>query len=372
MKIAFIVPGGVDRSGRFKVIPHYLWLFEEFSRVHDVHVISLYQYPAPCKYKLHGSNIYDLGNLEEEWGNDNEPVFALRNTYAKALEILQTNGPWDVIHGFRGTQPGWLAATIGRYLHTPSVVSFLGQELNSGLSDHYRRLVTQSSSHSSCLTVASGFMADMAKSRGFNTHLIPFGVHDSCFQPNKTQDQPPWQLLSVADINRVKDHFTMLHALKRVVERISQVHLDIIGVDTLDGMILRLIEELRLTKHVTVHGSLPNDLVRPFFQRAHLYLVTSRHEGGPIAMLEAAACRVPTVGTKVGYVADWSKERSYAVEIGDADALAAGILKLLDNSALRMELGQAALQWARKYDIKWTAGAFLNLYGSLRVGDRMD
>jgi len=224
----------------------------------------------------------------------------------------------------------------------------------------------QSANRASCITVASNFMADIVKSRGFNAQLIPFGVHESCFQPNESLDIPPWKLLSVADINNVKDHYTMLHALKRVVEIISPVHLDIIGLDTLDGKLHSLVEELQLTKQVTIHGSLPNDDVRPFFQQAHIYLVTSRHEGGPVAMLEAAACGVPTVGTGVGYVADWANEKSLAVAIGDVDALADAILCLLGNSTRRKEMGNAARQWVRKYNIKWTADTLLHLYEKLQ------
>jgi len=154
--------------------------------------------------------------------------------------------------------------------------------------------------------------------------------------------------------------------LKRVVERVEQVHLDIVGLDTLNGKLHALVEELHLTNHVKIHGSMPNDEVRPYFQRAHIYLVSSRHEGGPIAMLEAASCSVPTVGTRVGYVSDWENEKSLAVAIGDFDALAEAIVSLLGNPTRRKELGNASQHWARQYDVKWTAESLLHLYETLQ------
>lgn len=43
MKLALVVPGGVDRSGEFRVIPVLLALVERLARAHDVHVFALRQ-----------------------------------------------------------------------------------------------------------------------------------------------------------------------------------------------------------------------------------------------------------------------------------------------------------------------------------------
>jgi glycosyltransferase involved in cell wall biosynthesis len=45
------------------------------------------------------------------------------------------------------------------------------------------------------------------------------------------------------------------------------------------------------------------DIVR-LYQALDLYLVTSREEGGPKAMLESLACGIPLVTTRVGMVPD--------------------------------------------------------------------
>jgi hypothetical protein len=45
MRIALVVPGGVDRSGRERVIPILLWLIERLARRHTVHAFVLRHYP---------------------------------------------------------------------------------------------------------------------------------------------------------------------------------------------------------------------------------------------------------------------------------------------------------------------------------------
>jgi hypothetical protein len=59
MKIALIVPGGVDRSGRERVVPVLLWLIERLARRHSLHVFVLDYYTEPCTYQLFGATIHD-------------------------------------------------------------------------------------------------------------------------------------------------------------------------------------------------------------------------------------------------------------------------------------------------------------------------
>lgn len=47
----------------------------------------------------------------------------------------------------------------------------------------------------------------------------------------------------------------------------------------------------------------PNDVV-PFYHTLNAYLVTSREEGGPKAILESMACGIPIISTKVGQATD--------------------------------------------------------------------
>ena len=45
MKVALIVPGGVDRSGEYRVIPVLLALMHRLTPYHELHVFALAQEP---------------------------------------------------------------------------------------------------------------------------------------------------------------------------------------------------------------------------------------------------------------------------------------------------------------------------------------
>jgi glycosyltransferase involved in cell wall biosynthesis len=101
-------------------------------------------------------------------------------------------------------------------------------------------------------------------------------------------------------------------------------------------------------------------------EQADVLLVTSRHEAGPLVVLEAAVAGVPTVGTAVGHVAEWAPEAAVAVPVGDAAGLARETASLLDDETRRLALANAAQRRAIEIDAEYTAAAFDRLYRQLR------
>jgi glycosyltransferase involved in cell wall biosynthesis len=75
---------------------------------------------------------------------------------------------------------------------------------------------------------------------------------------------------------------------------------------------------------------------------ADVYAFPSRHEGLPVAPLEALAAGVPVVASDAPGVADAIGDAGAVVPVGNASALAASLGALLDDPALRAELARRA------------------------------
>jgi glycosyltransferase involved in cell wall biosynthesis len=75
-----------------------------------------------------------------------------------------------------------------------------------------------------------------------------------------------------------------------------------------------------------------------------IFVLTSRNEGTPVALIEAMAAGVASVSTDVGGVRDvvTGPELGSLVPFGDADALAGEVLALADAPARRSEIARAA------------------------------
>ena len=109
-------------------------------------------------------------------------------------------------------------------------------------------------------------------------------------------------------------------------------------------------------------GSLPQDELPRLFASADLYVQTSLHEAAGVSVLEAAACGVPVIGTRAGYVADWTPDRAVAIDDPSAETFARAIEELLADADRRRHLAAAARACAAEHDADRTASEFERLY----------
>lgn len=118
------------------------------------------------------------------------------------------------------------------------------------------------------------------------------------------------------------------HAVKVMSFLPDNYHLSILGVGELDTEIAELIEELNLTKKVTMRGFVKNPYV--IFGQADFLLSTSRYEGFPNVVLEANACGLPTIAYRYnGGITEIieNKINGVMVEEGNLQLLAKTILE---------------------------------------------
>lgn len=104
------------------------------------------------------------------------------------------------------------------------------------------------------------------------------------------------------------------------------------------------------------HDMLDNFLdIVDYYRCLDLYLVTSREEGGPKAVLECLATGVPLVSTRVGMAPDVidSGVNGLLADVEDVPALVAAAQQMLDDAALRKQCVQNGLQTVQSYD--WPA-----------------
>jgi len=198
------------------------------------------------------------------------------------------------------------------------------------------------------------------------TDVISLGADRALFTPAPTA-QPP-RLVHIAGLNRVKDQELLLAAFALVAAHQPDVRLTIAGGDTLDGHHRRLANRLGLAERVDFLGHVPHDQLASVAQGAALHVLTSLHDAGPVAVLEAAACGVPTVGTDVGHVHDFAAlTPPAAVAVADRApaTLADAIADLLSDDPRRAALATAAQQWTTAHDADHTAASFGMLYRRL-------
>jgi glycosyltransferase involved in cell wall biosynthesis len=95
----------------------------------------------------------------------------------------------------------------------------------------------------------------------------------------------------------------------------------------------------------------PADIGR-YYQALDAYLIASRIEGGPIALMESWASGVPVVSTRMGMAADWIQpgENGLLADVEDVPALAENLHRVLQAADLRQKLIQNGLETVKLLD----------------------
>lgn len=360
MKLALVVPGGVDRSGEYRVIPALLALLERLARTHEVHVFVLRQEAQPGRWELCGAMIHNIGDG------------ATRRRAIAAIRAEHRRAPFALVQAIFSGSCGLLAVGVAKWLRLPSLVHIAGGELAAlpGIGYGGRRtwrgrlreaLVLRGAN---IVTVASMPIIDALRALGVQAQRVPLGVDLRVWPPlaPRRRGAGRAKLIHVASLNRVKDQRTLLHALAILADAGLPFEIDIVGVDTLDGAMQRLAAQLGLQDHVRFLGFRTQRELRPLMAAADLLVMSSLHEAGPLVLLEAAVLGVPTVGTAVGHLVEWAPSAALAVPVGDAVALADGIRRVLADEALRLRLAGEAQRRAIREDADATARAFEALY----------
>jgi len=169
-------------------------------------------------------------------------------------------------------------------------------------------------------------------------------------------------LLSVGRLVHQKAHEFLVAAMPSVLKEFPDAKVGICGDGFLRPQLEAQIQSLGLQKSVILLGKFDN--VTKFLVAADLFVLPSRWEGLPIALLEAMSVGLPVIATRVEGVDEVVVDREHGllVPVGDESALSDAILQLLREPQLRHKMGMAAKQrLLESYSIDHMGEKYLSL-----------
>lgn len=157
-------------------------------------------------------------------------------------------------------------------------------------------------------------------------------------------------ILSIGSLTARKSHDLLMEAFARVLERQPKARLIVAGEGEYRPQVEAARARLGLESRATLLGL--RDDVPDLLTASDVLAQASRREGLSIAALEAMSASLPIVATAVGgtreAVVDGGTGR--LVPIGDVDALAAGLIEVCGDAALRTAWGEAARRrWEEEF-----------------------
>ncbi|HSA99980.1 MAG TPA: glycosyltransferase family 4 protein [Anaerolineales bacterium] len=151
-------------------------------------------------------------------------------------------------------------------------------------------------------------------------------------------------LLSVGRLVYEKAYEVLIQALQLVVQEYPDVVLVIAGSGVLRDELQVLIDTLHLSDKIHLLGDRPD--VADLMVNADIFVMPSRSEGMPMALLEAMGSGLPVIATRVGGLGEVVQDHSQGILVPaeDSQELAKAILELLRDPALRSRMGRNARQ----------------------------
>ena len=199
-------------------------------------------------------------------------------------------------------------------------------------------------------------------------HIIPNPVQvpAMAFESNGAQG-PKGSGRTVAAMGRlnpVKGFDLLLKAFARCAKKHTDWSLMILGEGDERPRLEAMASDLGIKDRVTLPG-LVKDPLR-ILRRTDLFVLSSRYEGFPMALVEAMACKLPVISTDYpSGPQDIVRDGVSAILVppNDVNALAGAMDRLMANQAERQRLGANAVQVIERFSIEKIMNMWDNLLG---------
>jgi glycosyltransferase involved in cell wall biosynthesis len=242
----------------------------------------------------------------------------------------------------------WIAFLLSRFMKFPyflTVHRFLDSPRSIKLNEHCRGIITVSQS-------LREFLVNQLNIPNTSIRVISNGVNLQRFQPKKNKESPspsrPLVITSIGPFAVLNGQDTFLRSASEVLKENPSTLFLLVGEGKKEDFLRKIRRELALEKQVIFCN--PCVAYERIFQMSDIYVSPRLSESLRQTTLEAMACGVPVVATKVGGVLAVIQDQETGLLIPKNDALLMkeAILKLIQNNNLAQTLSHNAHQWIQQ------------------------
>ena len=292
--------------------------------------------------------------------------------YNKLLRILDIAivsllGKYDKIHIDTFSGPAFkitsVALTIARWRKKKVILTLRGGKLPDFYNDspgHVKGILLRAD----YIQTPSLYLKEFFKNQGVLANYLPNFIDLERF-PYSRENIKPQSILWVRAFTEIYNPGLAINALYEVRRRYPDATLTMIGPDK--GLLAeskKLINKLGLNSSVTITGPVPNELLYTYYQSHEVFINTTSYESFGVAVLEAAACGIPVVSSKVGEIPFlWvNEEDMLIVDSLDESKFANEILRLFANNNLANKISTNARKKAENFDMRLILGEWKKLF----------
>jgi glycosyltransferase involved in cell wall biosynthesis len=263
------------------------------------------------------------------------------------LRRLRREFSFDLIDAHFVYPDGLAACLLAKTFRCPVTITLRGTIGKLAKFFLRRRQIQWALGFATRVFTVSESLRDIALSLGCDrakTQVIPNGVDGTVFRRMGQADArcrlglPPEAtiLLSVGTLSLRKGHQRILEVLPRLIATYPRLLYVVVGGGGVEGdtgpLLRRMSVQTGIEQHVRLVGSLPHKEIADWLAAADLFCLATSNEGMANVLVEALACGLPVVTTRVGGNAELitDGENGLLVRLGDPEELFRALLRALN------------------------------------------
>ncbi len=221
--------------------------------------------------------------------------------------------------------------------------------------------------HATAVTATSGYLARVTTSylrAPRSIQVVPFGVDVSRFRPAR-ESLTALRIGTLRHLEHTYGIDVLIDALPLVLRSVPLDSCVIAGDGSLGEQLRARAAASSIATHIHWPGRVPHQAVPDLLRSLALFINPSRAESFGVAALEAQACGVPVIATRVGGLPEVVRDGATGLLVppDDPESLATAIVELLRDSQRRAAMGRAARAWVReRYDWERSLDQMLAVY----------
>jgi len=244
-----------------------------------------------------------------------------------------------------------VAGAIARFRKKKVIFTLHGGKLPEFYQQNSRRVERLFRKADRILT-PSLYLREFFLEKGFIVDYLPNSIHVERF-PYATERCNTAKLLWVRAFSPIYQPALAVETLYHVRKHFPAATLTMVGPDK--GELQKVkdqIQELHLEEAIEITGPVPNDALFKYYHSHSVFLNTTAYESFGVAVMEAVACGIPVVSTKVGEIPYlWENEMEILmVDQPNAATFAQNAIRILEDDNLAQKLSVNARKKAELYD----------------------
>lgn len=273
----------------------------------------------------------------------------------------------DVLHAHFAVPSGVLALVLSRLLRVPYVITAQLGDVPGAMGGRtawmfrlLNPLITPIWKHAAARTACSNFTATLARNAyGHPVEVIFNGMDLPPELPPVPEPSPVRRFIFTGRFDPQKDLSTLITALAALPPE-HQWTLDLVGDGPERPALEKQTRHAALAGKIRFHGWVTPEQARAFLQQAEVFVIPSKQEGMPLAVLEALRASLAVVGSDIGGLADVLRPgvNGLSFPAGDTHALRECLSRMIAAPDFLRAMRNGSRELAREFDIQKIASAY--------------